>query len=75
MKNVFTFTIAWGVSICSMVAVMQATGLGHPNCEPTAVGYAEFYATLFGCSVLSCTLGIGCLALLVFANRRINKQH
>ena len=73
--NVFTFTMLWSVSICLLVVAMQAIGLGHPNCEPTTVGYAEFYATLFGCSALSCTLGIGCLALLVFANRRINKQH
>ena len=73
--NVFTFTMLWSVSICLLVVVMQAIGLGNPNCEPTTLGYAEFYATLFGCSVLSCTLGIGCLALLVFANKRIRKQH
>ena len=73
--NVFTFTMLWSVSICLLVVAMQAIGLGNPNCEPTTLGYAEFYATLFGCSVLSCTLGIGCLALLVFANKRIRKQH
>jgi hypothetical protein len=73
--NVFTFTMLWSISICLLAASMQAIGLGHPNCEPTMLGYAEFYATLFGCSVLSCTLGIGCLALLVFANKRIRRQH
>lgn len=73
--NVFTFTMLWSVSICLLAATMQAIGLGYPNCEPTILGYAEFYATLFGCSVLSCTLGIGCLALLVFANNRIRRQH
>jgi len=72
--NVFTFTMLWSISICLLTASMQAIGLGHPNCEPTMLGYAEFYATLFGCSVLSCTLGIGCLALLVFANKRICRQ-
>jgi hypothetical protein len=66
MKNVFTFTIAWGVSICLIVVAMQLTGLGHPNCEPTVLGYTAFYATLFGCSVLSCILGIACLGLVVW---------
>lgn len=66
MKNVFTFTIAWGVSICLIVVAMQALGLGHPNCEPTVLGYTAFYATLFGCSVLSCILGIACLGLIVW---------
>jgi len=67
--NVFTFTMLWSVSICLLVVVMQATGLGHPNCEPTTLGYAEFYATLFGCSVISCILGILCVGLITLAYR------
>ena len=63
MKNVCLFTIIWGSSICLIAATMQATGLGHPNCEPTTFGYVEFYTTLFGCSVISCILGMGCLGL------------
>lgn len=69
MKNVFTFTIAWGVSICLIVATMQATGLGHPNCEPTTIGYVGFYTTLFGCSVISCILGMLCVGLITLTYR------
>lgn len=63
MKKVCLFTMAWGVLICLITATMQATGLGYPNCEPTTFGYAEFYATLFGCAAISCILGMGCLGL------------
>ena len=35
--NFFSFTFVWSVSICLIVATMQVTGLGNPNCGPCKV--------------------------------------
>ena len=73
--NFISFGFAWGLSICAICATMQATGLGHPNCEPTTFGYVAFYYTLFGCSVLSYLLAMGMMGIIIAIfpprNRRV----
>ena len=54
--------------MCLSVAAMDVLGIGRPNCEPTLMGYAQFYATLFGCVTLACALNAAGLAILMYFN-------
>jgi hypothetical protein len=66
--NIFTFTFLLSTVLCLSVAAMQAIGIAHPNCEPTLVGYAQFYAMLFGSVTAACALNAVGLAILMYLN-------
>lgn len=72
--NIVAFMIIWSSTICVTCMAMHATGLGRPNCEPTAEGYVWFYITLFGCSSLSVILFAVGLGLILSACRLINPK-
>ena len=66
--NIFTITFLLSIVLCLSVATMQALGIAHPNCDPTIMGYAQFYATLFGCVTAACALNMVGLAILMYLN-------
>ena len=67
--NIFTFTFLLSTVMCLSVAAMQAVGIAQPNCEPTLMGYAQFYATLFGCVTLACAIDVAVLGILIWFSK------
>ena len=55
--------LLWSTVILLIGVVMQVCGIGIPNCEPTIMGYAIWYLTLFGAASLSVMLFVGLLVL------------
>ena len=55
--------LLWSTLILLVGVVMQVSGIGIPNCEPTIMGYAIWYLTLFGAASLSVMLFVGLLVV------------
>lgn len=71
MKAFVVGNLVTGLTIVSIAAAACAVGVGHPNCEPTTYGYAEFWATLFACGCGAFTLAGIAGATLTYAVNKV----